>query len=218
MDLILLSAGKGSRAKLNCPKQLMRLGGKPILIIVLETFRKIKEIDNIVVTVPENLKYYRELIDDYNLKNIQCIKGGKTRQESVYLGLLECDSEQVIIHESARPFVTCELIEKLINEFSDNVVPVFPCKSTMVNIEKETTYLNRDSTFEVQLPQKFNYNELFMCHNLANIDNKKFTDDSSLFFYYSKEEIEFIDGIEENMKITTAFDVEIAKRSDFYEK
>jgi len=208
MDLILLSGGLGKRAKLNYPKQLMRLGGKPMLIYVLEIFRKVKNIGKIIITVPENIKYYDELLKSYGIKNVNIIIGGKTRQESVYFALLQCSGNEVIIHESVRPFINFDFLDKLIHTESENVVPIIGNSETMY--DKRFGYLKRENIYRIQLPQKFNLDKLLLAHTNARESNLSFTDDSSLYNYYFTDDIVFINGLEENIKITTPLDIQLA--------
>ena len=123
-----------------------------------------------------------------------------------------------MIHQSARLFVSVDFIDKLIKNENENVVPVFPSKYTIFN-DLEKLFYKGFETLEIQLPQKFNFRLLSKYHNLYNKIQKKYndlcdvSDDSSLIYYFSDNEnkLTFIEGLEENMKITTPLDVKIAE-------
>lgn len=207
MDAIILAGGVGKRAKLNIPKQLMRLGGIPILIRVIKLFSDIDMFKNFIITVPSDIDYYTDLINSYGIKNFQCILGGATRQESVYLALQHINSERVIIHESARPFITKQHILDLI---SINKPSVVPCISIIPTVfHKDGKFINRDELLNVQLPQVFDTNLLLLAHQKAI--GKNYSDDSSLLFCELGIMPTIIDGLEENFKITTPLDCKLAE-------
>lgn len=208
MDAILLAAGVGLRTRLNYPKQLMRLGGKPIIIHSLEVLKSTGKIDRIYVTVIQNtVCYFSRLIQKYGFEDVVCIPGGDTRQESVYNGLKHCTSERVVIHEAARPFITKEHLLDLISVDSDAVVPCIPATSTV--LYKDGFFLNRDKVLMVQLPQIYNTQILKKAHELGA--GKSYTDDSSLVYKELGIFPTIVDGLEENIKVTTPMDVKLAE-------
>jgi len=146
MDAIILAAGLGKRAKLNYPKQYFRLAGKPLIIIILDLFLKIKEINNIIVVViPGIISEFEELLKSYyfNLSKIKIVEGGNIRQESVLNGLRLVETERVLIHEAVRPFITKQHVLDLIGIDSDVVVP---CVSIVPTIStKDGKYIDRDN-------------------------------------------------------------------------
>lgn len=207
MDAIILAGGIGQRAKLNYPKQLFRLGGKPILIHILEIFSSLDEIDNIIVTIPYELEKFEKLLSDYNIK-AKCILGGKNRQESTYKALQLCKTDRVIIHEGARPFINKNFIKRLIYYTGDGIIP-FKISSDTIFSYEDFMYKNRNYVYNVQLPQVFNREKLLESHELHLGEN--FSDDSSLLYTHESSNLVFVDGLEQNIKITTPLDVKIAE-------
>lgn len=210
MDAIILSAGIGTRAKLNYPKQFMRLGGKPLLIHVVDLFLSIKEIDNIFITVPcDLLEEFSDLLEKYYVPSdkLNIILGGATRQESVYKALQQVKSDRVIIHESVRPFVTKSHILDLMNHEDVSIVPCIPIVPTVYS--KKGVYIDRDTIVNIQLPQIFNTEILQQAHYKAI--GKTYTDDSSLLLGEFSIRPALVRGLEENIKITTPLDVKIAE-------
>jgi len=214
MDCILLAAGKGERARLNYPKQLMRLGGKPILIRILELFESIDEIDRVIVTVlPGKINDFTDIIHRYNIKKHKVIEGGETRQKSVYKALLYAKSENVLIHEAARPFINKQFLMSIIMFAYDNIVPIVSVPFTLYN-KNTNSYPNRSEIVNVQLPQKFNTRLLKEAHLYFKKENKlDFTDDSSLFVARHNDDhpILYTLGLDENIKITTPLDIKVAE-------
>jgi len=214
-SLIYLAAGTGIRLKKKIPKQFLLLGGKPIIIHSLEVINHIEQIKEIIITVPEEYKSKTEkILKNFGLLNDKTILiiGGKTRQESVYLALIKSKYENIIIHESSRPFVYKDDFLKLIKTKEKNVT--FTTKIPFTVLEQENNYiskiLERNKLINIQLPQKFDKSELLDSHEKAIKQNKNFTDDSSLVFYYGHK-VKIIEGKTENIKITYPIDLIIGE-------
>ena len=121
---ILLSGGVGSRMHNSIPKQYMLLAGKPMIMHVLEKVDMLDAVKKIVVVCAEEYKSSIALMmEQYGIKkHVEYAQSGKTRQASVLSGLKLADTDDVIIHEAARPFVTSEDYQELIDEPSVNAI------------------------------------------------------------------------------------------------
>lgn len=214
IDVIYLAGGQGKRAKLGYPKQFARLGGKPIMIHGLEVLQQIEEINNIILVYPkdipaEDVKIW-PYFDSKFLGRIKFIPGGFTRQESVFNGLKLIRTSHVLIAEAVRPFINADFVRKIINHPMDFVVPVSPSLSSVLAFYVGTVYsIPRDQVGEVQMPQKFRTETLRHAHVRAYVNT--YTDDASLLIEMTKERPVVIDGIEQNIKITTPLDLIIAE-------
>ena len=207
MDVILLAAGIGKRAKLEYPKQLLKLGEKPLLIHTIELLESALEINQFIVSViPGEKELFENIISTYGYDHCICVEGGNSRQESVYNALSLCTSDRVLIHEAVRPFASKELIGRLILASGQAVIP---CVSETSTVFYKDEYLDRNNVQCVQLPQIFDTLSLKKAHESAI--GKNYTDDSSLLFYESGILPTIIDGLEENIKITTPIDRKIAE-------
>ncbi|HHV96057.1 MAG TPA: hypothetical protein GXX37_06225 [Clostridiaceae bacterium] len=71
--------------------------------------------------------------------------------------------------------------------------------------------LKRDELIDVQLPQKFNKNELLNAHYKAKEEKRFFTEDASLLYHYNKTPIYILKGKNYNIKLTTNVDLIIAE-------
>lgn len=209
IDLILLSAGLGSRMGLGYPKQFARLRGKPLLIHTLEIFRASSRIDKIILSVRwEFLSKYRELFEIYGIKNLVLVEGGDTRQESVKFCLEEVTAPRVMIHEAARPFITEQFIDSLLQIEADVVVPVLPISFAVCEIGTRRK-IDKSNLRNIQLPQVFDTRKLKLAHSRVQ---EVFDEDSVLVYRDDPlNSIIFVDGLEENIKITTPLDLKIAE-------
>ena len=107
---ILVAAGKGARIGGNIPKQYRLIGKKPVLARTLDVTLAESRIKETVIVVAKDDSYISDLIADYN--NVRTVTGGATRTASVKAGLAALTDnppDLVLIHDGARPFVTCLL-------------------------------------------------------------------------------------------------------------
>lgn len=209
--LILLSGGVGSRMQNSIPKQYMLLAGKPMIMHVLDKVDTIDDISKIVIVCA---KEYRQsislMLDQYGItKYVEYAEAGESRQASVLSGLRKVLTDNVIIHEAARPFVTVEDYKQLIECPEENAMIGLDIPFTVLkgheNVEGELT---RSELVNVQLPQKFNTKLLIESHEKAVKEGKKFTEDASLVFHYNPEiPIKIIRGKDYNIKVTTRMDM-----------
>lgn len=215
LGMIVLAGGIGKRIGRPFPKQFLLLGGKPLLIHVLEKARVIPEIEYVVITCPlDHLDETRRLVENHGFDaRFACILGGASRQESVANGLAElADAESVIIHEAVRPLVTVEEFRALIAAEDPNAMFGIPIPFTVL---KGRDYveglLERDELVNVQLPQKFDRAKLAAAHAAAERDGAQFTEDASLFHKYAGERVRILPGSERNIKITVPTDIVTAE-------
>lgn len=213
--MIVLAGGIGKRIGRPVPKQFLLLGGKPLIVHVLEKARAIAAIERVVITCPEShLEPTRELLENHRLgPKFECIPGGDSRQASVYNGLVALEgSDSVIIHEAVRPLVTVETFTTLIEAPDENVMYGVPISFTVLKgHDYVESLLDRDELVNVQLPQKFDRAKLLAAHEAARRDAAVFTEDAGLFFQYAGEPVRILRGADENIKITVPSDTVTAE-------
>lgn len=201
------------------PKQFQLLAGKPILYHTLAKFEACPVIENILIAVAEEWMPYvsQEVVDRFDLDKVsKIIAGGKTRQESVYLGLkaLEGPPEIVVIHDAVRPFVSVEKITETIHacqEYGAAIIAVRP-KDT-VKTERDgfvENTLNRDRLWTVQTPQVFSYDLILEAHKKALEMGIQKTDDASLTEAMGHR-VRIVEGEHTNIKITVPLDFKLAE-------
>jgi 2-C-methyl-D-erythritol 4-phosphate cytidylyltransferase len=214
--MVVLGGGIGRRIGRPVPKQFLLLGGKPIIIHVLEKVRSIPEIEDVVVTCPaSHLEPTQQLIANHRLgPRFRCVVGGGTRQESTLLGLqaLADGIDLVVIHEAVRPLVSTDDFRRLIDAPDQNVIYGIPIPFTVLKGHDHVEgLLDRDELVNVQLPQKFDRARLLEAHRAAREDAVEFTEDASLFFKYTGEPVRILPGSDVNIKITVPTDTVIAE-------
>ncbi|MCR6516265.1 2-C-methyl-D-erythritol 4-phosphate cytidylyltransferase [Clostridium sp. LY3-2] len=211
---IILSGGRGKRMGASVSKQFIMLKNKPILYYTIKKFLDNKDIDNIVLVLPEDeIDYFKEnILDKFDLDISKIVLGGKERQDSVYNGLKECkDSDIVLIHDGARPFVSDEIISngiKFAKEYGAAAPGVMPKDTIKVkdldSFSKSTP--KRSDLVSVQTPQVFKYDLITKCHEKIKIEGREVTDDTMVVETYGNK-VFLYDGEYTNIKITTPEDL-----------
>lgn len=217
---IILAGGVGSRMKtIDRPKQYIEVKGRPIINYCLKTFEHHKEIDEIYIVADES---WQEYIREWLSKDaISKFKGfapaGKSRQHSIYNGLLACEqsaceNDVVIIHDAARPFVTEEIIDECIlgAKELDGAMPIITIKDTVYRSKDGksiSSLLERSELFAGQAPESFSYGKYKEIHDNATDEELMNTRGSSEIAYKNGMEIRLFPGAEKNFKITTMEDL-----------
>jgi len=214
------AAGLGKRMNNKISKPFILISGKPLIVYTLETFEECPLIYKIYLVVnPEEKELFNQnIISRYNFQKIQkLIDGGDTRQSSVYNGLnsLEKDTDIVVIHDGARPLIKekfiCQSIE-VAQEFGSAVLAI-PSKDTLKMIQDDMLVektLDREKIWRAQTPQTFKYNLVFSAYQKAFQEGIYATDDAAIVERYGHK-VKLIMGSEENIKITTPFDILLAQ-------
>lgn len=209
VSAVLLSGGKGSRMQESIPKQYLLLAGKPMIVHSLERLDKINEVEEIIIVCDVSyIDTIAKMIKEFNItKPINFVKGGDTRQESVYNGIKIAKSDIVLIHEAARPFVRTSGFQNIIDEVEENITYGYDIPYTVLKgNDNVTEVLNRSELFNVQLPQKFKKEALLKAHESAIQNGNAYTEDASLLFGESGNNIKIIRGTSYNLKITEPID------------
>ncbi|MCK4240114.1 MAG: 2-C-methyl-D-erythritol 4-phosphate cytidylyltransferase [Candidatus Atribacteria bacterium] len=217
---LIAAAGLGKRMNSKISKSFIPIFGKPILAYTLEKFEQCKLIEKICLIVNQEEKEFcsKNIILKYNFSKVQkIIDGGETRQDSVYNGLkaLSPDVDIVVIHDGARPLVEETLIQDSIEAAQKNgaVIVAIPLKDTVKKSQKNffiKETLNREEIWRAQTPQTFKYDMILSAYHQAYKDKFCATDDAAIVERYGHK-VKMIIGSEENIKITTPFDIIIAE-------
>ncbi|MBY0547119.1 MAG: 2-C-methyl-D-erythritol 4-phosphate cytidylyltransferase [Candidatus Obscuribacterales bacterium] len=221
---ILAAGGVGSRFSQEAnapPKQFLYLCGRPMYVWSLLQLAKNARIGSVVVVAPEaNLHLVREHVlefatDSRLQRKIAVVAGGATRQQSVYRGLqfLEQDKvapDLVLIHDGARPLVTAELIDSVI----DAVIKYGACTpgaavtDTIKRVVqgKIVETLDRTELSAVQTPQAGRFLDLANAHRKAIAEGWSATDDASML-ERDGHFVAIVPGSPYNLKVTQPLDL-----------
>ena len=212
---IIVAAGSSARMG-GVDKILAELGGLPVLSRTLRVFDDHEMIDSIVVVARrDQMQKISRVCSPYHKVRI-VVPGGTSRQESVLNGLAAVPegTEIVAVHDGARPLVPHDVISKTIEKAAKfgAAAPAVPVKDT-IKVSKHGDVdqtPDRATLFAVQTPQIFDYDLLAGALQRAKELKLTLTDDCSAVESLGMP-VQLTDGSEENLKITTPLDLEIAE-------
>lgn len=212
---VIVAAGSASRME-GIDKVMAPLKGDPIIVHTVRAFQECDAVKEIVIVTREDLIVpVSDLCHGFD-KVRAVVAGGKSRQESVYLGMnaLSEKCRLAAIQDGARPLVTWQLIDRVIRAANSYhaAVPVIPVKDTIkvCNPGLVVSTPDRKTLRAVQTPQVFDFDLLRGALKQAFQDGAEITDDCSAVERLGMS-VKTVDGDEENLKVTTPIDLKIAE-------
>jgi len=206
---VIVAAGSGERTGLGYNKIFYKIKDKNLIEYSVDNFTKDEDFAEVIIVVSkEDLKEVRKIFSNPKIK---FVIGGSTRQKSVFNGLSLVNEEFVFIHDSSRPNISLEEIEKLKCSLKENnaVILYMPVKDSIIKFTNGELleYIDRSVIGLVQTPQAFNSKLIKKAHSLAIKSKMLYTDDASLFRQELKQKVTIIEGNELNFKATTKHDL-----------
>jgi 2-C-methyl-D-erythritol 4-phosphate cytidylyltransferase/2-C-methyl-D-erythritol 2,4-cyclodiphosphate synthase len=223
--VLVVAAGRGSRAGAGLPKQFRVLAGEPLLA---RTLRALLSADPRLIVTPvihpddETLyEHSAALIDLSERERLRTpVHGGATRQDSVRLGLealaRESAPEIVLIHDGARPFASPELIGRALEaaRMHGAAVPGFAVTDTIKEVGPDGSIAgtpDRSRLRAVQTPQAFVFDLVLAAHRHAQHEERHDLTDDAAVAEFAGHRVHVFEGDPSNMKITTAADFSAAE-------
>lgn len=177
-DVVIVASGKGERAKLGYNKAFYRMkDNRTVLEMSASLFVEDEECKKIIVVT--NKEYFNDVFIN---EKVIIIEGGKERKDSVANGLSKADSEYVLIHDAARPFLNKEALNELKKTIVEKDAAILAKKAidtikVVSNYEIEKT-IDRNTIYMAETPQGFKTSLIKKC--FEECDNINFTDEASL--------------------------------------
>lgn len=216
---IVLAAGKGKRMNSSVQKQFIELNGYPLIYYALHAFEQSMVDEMILVTGKDEAEYCRrEIVERYQFQKVRkIVHGGAERYLSVYEGLCAINNTDIVlIHDGARPFVTEDIIERTIYaavKYGSGIAAV-PAKDTVKIVDEDHFAVqtpSRDYVWMMQTPQTFRYQDICQAyekvlkHQIQNV-----TDDAMVLELAFQKPVKIVEGSYFNLKVTTPEDLFIA--------
>jgi 2-C-methyl-D-erythritol 4-phosphate cytidylyltransferase/2-C-methyl-D-erythritol 2,4-cyclodiphosphate synthase len=211
---IIAAGGRGARLGADRPKQLLEIGGVPILQRSVEAFLRHSGIADVVVALPADVladppPYLRS-----TAKPVVLVEGGMRRQDSVALAFARVppSTSIVLVHDAARPFVDASLISRTIEAAARHgaALAAVPVADTVKRTGGDGRVLEtvpRDGLFLAQTPQGFRVEVL----RAALADTGDATDEATLA-ERAGWPVTVVRGDARNVKITTGGDIALAEQ------
>ncbi len=184
---VITAAGIGTRMGNPLPKQYqcLQFAGQYEAVLTQSVRQLLPFVEAVQIVIHKDHEdlYKQVMADLQDEKILPFVFGSSTRQESVHLGLEALpESEFVLIHDAARPYVSGDLIQSL-QEAAEQFGTAVPCLPTADSVcvaedGKLIEYLDRTKLQMIQTPQAFHQAQILQAHQ--NCKDKSFADDASL--------------------------------------
>lgn len=217
---IIAAGGSGRRMRGAVSKQYLHVRGRPILARTLAVFEHSADIDEVILVVPgPDVQMVRErmLAPGSMAKVRHILAGGAQRQDSVRNGLAAVDGGTgiVLIHDAARPFVSPDLISRMVQEarLYGAVTAGIAVTDTVKRVDADGWILetqDRSLLWMTQTPQAFRCDIIRKAYRKADEDRFYATDDAALVERIGVP-VKMIAAGAENIKITTPEDLRMAE-------
>ncbi|WP_163102730.1 2-C-methyl-D-erythritol 4-phosphate cytidylyltransferase [Peribacillus alkalitolerans] len=216
-EVVIPAAGQGKRMKAGKNKLFLELNGKPLIVHTLQVFDTDPNCKRIILSInPSEEETFDALLQSFSIKKkTKLVAGGEERQFSVSNGLKEVEeTDIVLVHDGARPFITHSMISTLTEVASKqgSAIPGVPVKDTIKRVEDHLIMetVERSSLWAVHTPQAFRVPVLKRAHEEAAKEGYLGTDDASLVERLG-ERVQMVEGDYTNLKITTPEDIFFAE-------
>lgn len=198
---VVLAAGQGSR--FGGDKTSITLRGKPLWRYSYDTFRAHPGIDGVgVITSAGNIDAIRPLAEGAAFVEL----GGATRTESSRRAVAYGECERILIHDAARPFVSTELIDRVLSALDRHpaAAPAIPVTDTIRRLgDGAAETLERSRLVAMQTPQGVVHSVLAKAYSEST---GEFTDEMALLESVGIQP-EFVPGEDRNFKVTSPDDL-----------
>ncbi len=208
--IVIVAAGRGTRAGGTVPKQWRDLAGRPILARTLEAFAGCGPICLVLHADDLGRAPAIEALADL------VVVGGSERAASVRAGLEALEPlapEHVLIHDAARPMVPESVMDAVIDALSeaDAAAPGVPLTDALWRVDAGTVAeaVPRGDLVRAQTPQGFRFKAILEAHR--SFDGPAAADDVAVARAMGLA-VRVVPGHEDNLKITGPGDFARAER------
>lgn len=210
---ILLCGGSGTRMGTEENKTLLSIGGEPGIVKCCRALAA--ETDGVALVVrPGEEAAFRQILSAYGQRPLAIVPGGEDRQASALRGLLALpeDAGIALIHDGARPFVSREVIRRVIDSVNrcGSGAAAVPARDTIKKADpagRVTETPDRASLWQMQTPQGFYVKDLLAAHRQAA---RRYTDDAALM-EAAGHPVQLVMGDYRNIKLTSPEDLLMAQ-------
>lgn len=204
---VIITAGGTSSRFGNTNKLLEKINGKEIIRYTVEAFVN-AGLEDIVICANETIMHtFEQIFSD--ISSVRIIKGGATRQESVYNGLLHVNCDYVLIHDGARPMISPEIIQNTMSAVQQHKAVSVMTKTidTIKEVDengKIIKTIDRSKLYNTQTPQAFEFELIKSIHQ--KLACQSFTDDAGMVEACGID-VYAVQGDYKNIKVTTKSDL-----------
>jgi 2-C-methyl-D-erythritol 4-phosphate cytidylyltransferase/2-C-methyl-D-erythritol 2,4-cyclodiphosphate synthase len=214
---IIAAAGAGRRLGAAKPKQLLDIGGGSMLQHSVRAFLGHPRVADVVVVVSPDLTTLALAgIEPSRAAALRVVKGGDRRQDSVANGFAAVapESDVVLIHDAARPFVSADLIDRTIDAAAAHgaAIAALQSRDTVKRVAGDgriTETIPRETIYLAQTPQGFRRDVLAAAIELGRSGVE--ATDEAMLAERAGYHVHVVDGDPGNVKVTTSADLDAAR-------
>jgi 2-C-methyl-D-erythritol 4-phosphate cytidylyltransferase/2-C-methyl-D-erythritol 2,4-cyclodiphosphate synthase len=217
---LIVAAGRGVRAQTPQAKQYAAIGGVPVLARTLGVFLDHPRVALVQVVIgPGDADPYDKAVTGLaSAKLLAPVEGGATRQASVRNGLRALKPhapDLVLIHDAVRPFVTADVLDRVIEALSSapGAIAGVPLADTLKRANAGshiTETIDRAGLWRAQTPQGFRFPDILAAHEAAAAAARADLTDDAAVAEWAGLAVVLVPGSEANRKLTTAEDLAMA--------
>ena len=208
-SVVIPCAGKGTRMGAEENKLFLYIGKYMVIERTVKEFVEDERCKQIIIVHSKE--------DEEKIKKVlkgdkfYFTDGGAERTNSVYAGLQIVSEIVVLVHDGARPFVTRECIDNVLQALERRQACIcgVPVKDTIKTVKNGVIVdtPDRSSLWQAQTPQGFKTKVLLDAYDKAIMTHKSITDDASAVELFSNTDVMMVMGDYGNYKITTKEDL-----------
>ena len=213
------AAGRGTRMGADCPKQYLPLAGKPLIAHTLERLAAHPRIAGLMVVLGEGDTHWPGIASLHG-KPVLTANGGAERSDSVLAGLRALppevgDTDFVLVHDAARPCVRAADIAQLIERAGETGGGLLgaPLRDTLKRADeggRSQATEPREQRWRAFTPQMFRRGELSRVLQAAALRGWPVSDEAMAMELAGFRPL-LVEGMEDNLKVTTAADLALAE-------
>ncbi len=159
---ILVAAGAGKRLGRKGEKAFAVVAGRPLIFYSLLALENAPDVERAIVVVRRGaVRRCQALVKSLALRKVEAVvAGGRRRQDSVRNGLrFAGDSEYVLVHDAARPFLSRRLVSRTMTACrrTGAAIAAEPASDTVKRVKgrRVTGTIPRQTLWLAQTPQAF---------------------------------------------------------------
>lgn len=220
---LLLAAGSGERMSPvsgGKNKVFLEIKEKPLFLYPLRRLLANPYVERVVVVYrPEDLPLLKSVLEREKLDaEVECVEGGPERFDSVYNGLSHLSNKAptlILIQDSARIFLTDRMIREALEAAEQHgaATVAVPVSDTIKRREGAflVETLRRENLYRIQTPQAFLFEHIWNAHQEFRDNPDPSVTDDCMLLERKGFPIALVPGKEENIKVTTPFDLQLAE-------
>lgn len=200
---VLLAAGSSTRFGGSRSKLFEEIDGNRVIDLTVRSLRAALPGARLILVSDEAFRRDSGYTGEWT-------RGGALRQESARAGIRAAKGAGIVmVHDAARPFVSPELVRRLLNsaELHDAVAPALEVTDTIKRVRsgRVVETVAREGLYRLQTPQAIRYDVALSAFDRME-DGVEYTDDLAVIEAAGGETF-VVEGDVDNLKITTAGDI-----------